>query len=811
MTPPTLAISKTPCFLDNLVLGERFPVGRATALKNSTLLGDVWDEKNYAQKYSSQHHANQIQQIVAYLGNYNSPKQMFQVKYVRAKDGFGRAFVSKSLGLTAFGKKTRNTFIKDLYYDFDLSNAHPAIIKNICEAHNIPCNIINQYIDDRENILSDIMKTYDVSRSSAKKLMLRLCFFGSVQEWKKENDINVQHDLPFLQMFKQQLESIALYVKEHNKDLYETCRKKKEAKSQKNFLGSFFSTYLQEHETQIVSAVLEWMVKYTTLTKVEGCDIPIATYEFDGIKLLKENVDKIGKEVVLQQLIDQTYKLTGFKLNWEIKPIESYFDIDEDSIENDKCIDEMTGVFNDKEAAEKLFKLYPYWKYCNRELYAFNNKTGMWSTDKVIHDDIISQHTKYLFVATLDKDSNPIISKIKSYGNTESLRNKLHSYIKTLCCDDNWMKEKQYSSLGKLLFKNGYFDAKQGKFFNEFNPDVVFFAQIPHDFQEFADEDMEYMADVKQRIFCNPLGEQQGEFLITNLARGLMGDMMKRFLMGLGGSNCGKSIMTTAISLACGSYVGSFNAENLAYRNSSDDEAKSLRWALLLRNKRLIFSNEMKTKSILNGNMIKKLASGGDTLIGRTHGGEEDEFITHFLPVCFANDLPKIEPYDDAVDNRLRFVSFKKEFVEIPTNEFQLQKDENIEQEIRTLRFQRVLVGLFIQSYMGIIDNGVPDEPMDVIMAKEEWAGDDKDPLNKILNDFEVTNNPEDFVESGELQDYLTSNKIDMTMKKFGTLLKKYCVLKKLENVETKDKKVKGKTKKVWVGVKRIQDVEDDN
>ena len=85
---------------------------------------------------------------------------MFQVKYVRAKDGFGRAFVSKALGLTAFGKKTRNTFIKDLYYDFDLSNAHPAIIRNICESHNIPCNIINQYIDDRENILSDIMKTY---------------------------------------------------------------------------------------------------------------------------------------------------------------------------------------------------------------------------------------------------------------------------------------------------------------------------------------------------------------------------------------------------------------------------------------------------------------------------------------------------------------------------------------------------------------------------------------------------------------------------------------------------------------------------
>lgn len=810
MNPPSLAISKTPCFLDNLILGERFPPARAIALKKSNLLGQVWDETNYAHKYSSQHHDNEIQQINSYLANYNHSKKIFQVKYVRGRDGYGRAIVVKALGLTSFCKKTRNTFIKDLYYDYDLSNAHPAIIRNLCEAHNIPCNIINQYIDDRETILNNIMDHYDVSRNSAKKLMLRLCFFGSVQEWKKEKNINKSTDLPFLEMFKQQLESIALYVKTHNPELYETCRQKKEAKKQKNFLGSFFSTYLQEHETQIVSKVLEWLVKSTNVTTVDECATPVATYEFDGIKLLKENVDKFGKEELLKQLNEQTYNLTGFRLNWEIKPIDKYFDIDDidnDEIENE--MDEMTGVFNDLEASQKLYKLYPYWKYCNKELYVFNNKNGMWSNDKAMHDEIVIQHTKYLYVATLDKENNPIISKTKSYGNTESLRNKIYSSMKTHCHDDNWMKEKQYSSLKKLLFKNGYFDAEQGKFFKEFNPDIVFFAQIPHDFEEFTEEDMEYMADVKNRLFYNPLGTQQGDFLITNLARGLMGDMMKRFLMGLGGTNCGKSIMTTAIALACGSYIGTFNAENLAYRNSSEDEAKALRWALLLRHKRLIFSNEMKTKTILNGNMIKKLASGGDTLIGRTHGKEEDEFITHFLPICFANDIPKIEPYDDAVDTRLRFVSFKKEFVETPTNEFQLQKDSNIENEIRTLRFQRVLVGIFIQQYMNIIDNGIPDEPVEVISAKQEWTGDDRDPLSKFFNEFQITNNPDDYVESNDIQDYLTANRIDMSMKKFGTLMNKHCILNKYDNVKTKDKKIKNKVKKVWVGLKMIEEIDE--
>jgi hypothetical protein len=148
--------------------------------------------------------------------------------------------------------------------------------------------------------------------------------------------------------------------------------------------------------------------------------------------------------------------------------------------------------------------------------------------------------------------------------------------------------------------------------------------------------------------------------------------------------------------------------------------------------------------------------------------------------------------------------------VDEPTNEFQLQKDENIENEIKTLRFQRVLVGLFIQTYLDFKENGTPEEPVEVIMAKEEWAGDEKDPLNKVLSEFEVTNDTEDYVESGDIQEYLEVNKIDMSMKKFGTLLMKYCAINKCENVKRTDKKLKGKTKKVWLGIKRISETDEE-
>ena len=86
--------------------------------------------------------------------------------------------------------------------------------------------------------------------------------------------------------------------------------------------------------------------------------------------------------------------------------------------------------------------------------------------------------------------------------------------------------------------------------------------------------------------------------------------------------------------------------------------------ALLIANKRIIISNEIKQSVELDGNKIKKIASGGDTLIGRTHCKEEQEFITQFLPVVLCNDINKISPYDDAVDNRVRCLTYEKNIVE---------------------------------------------------------------------------------------------------------------------------------------------------
>jgi hypothetical protein len=175
--------------------------------------------------------------------------------------------------------------------------------------------------------------------------------------------------------------------------------------------------------------------------------------------------------------------------------------------------------------------------------------------------------------------------------------------------------------------------------------------------------------------------------------------------------------------------------------------------------------------------------------------------------MVMANDLPKIKPYDDAVDKRSKVISYKREFVENPTNEFQLKMDSNIESEIRTTKFQKALVGLFIQAYM---DKSKFDyEPIEVVISKDEWISNDKNVIETFENDFEITNNETDYVRSEDIEDWIKQRDLGITMVKFGSEMKKHAILNKLENVINKYKKINGKTRMCWFGVKTITEIHD--
>ena len=336
-----LALTKRASVLDGLVLLEVMPINRIKALLKSNLLFLSWsDEHNFDSKdrLIAQLFANEKKMISDYLNLYNRQIGAVPVKYKKPKHQWGRVYPSKSLGLTTIRKVIRNTLIDGLFYDLDISNAHPNIIKNLCDSNNIPCPIITRYCNERATIKKMVAEHYSVSEDVAKELFISLCFFGKFSGWAIRNKLQGRAPLEFITLFERELNDIAELVKRVNPSLYETARKKKEEKGETNFIGSFFALYIQEHETRIVESILCYLINNTDLMKIESSSNSVGTYEYDGIKLFKKNVDAYdgGLNAVIDLLNEKTIELTGFNLKWSFKPFENVYDLTEWIDESDK-------------------------------------------------------------------------------------------------------------------------------------------------------------------------------------------------------------------------------------------------------------------------------------------------------------------------------------------------------------------------------------------------------------------------------------------------------------------------------------------
>ena len=177
-------------------------------------------------------------------------------------------------------------------------------------------------------------------------------------------------------------------------------------------------------------------------------------------------------------------------------------------------ITQLKGVKTDKEAALKVLEVWPHWVCCNGSLFVFDESTGMWSDDFNIHFKVLGKMENHLHKLVFNNKEQCWTIRLESYGNDVMLAKKVFPFLKAFCINNDWIKEKSCSSLGKILFLNGIYDMHNSLFSAEFDPEIVFFASIPIKYKKLNDDGLEYMQDVKKRFFENPLGNEVGDFLM---------------------------------------------------------------------------------------------------------------------------------------------------------------------------------------------------------------------------------------------------------------------------------------------------------
>ena len=777
--------------LNNLTLYEPVDVKILDKLINSDLLKVTFNNPLCAG------YENEKQYLCCYKKLIKQGKAV--VKYVRAKGmNFGRVNPIKAQGLFSVRREIRHTLCKGRYVDIDIENCHPVLLLQICQKHDIECKYLSKYVNKREKYLAEVMEFYGASRDDAKKLFIRLMYFGTFDNWIKDvsNPTNTK-ELTFLKKFKLELNNIGNLIMNANPDLMQMVLDRKTDKN--NIIGSVCSYFLQEFECRILEAVYLYCVEQKYIVD------SVAVLCADGLMI----EEQYFKPCLLDELVEVVDKQLGFKVKFTTKEFNQDYLAILNAQEPAAPIDN-EGVFNDLEAAITVYQKYPHWVCCDGALYVFDDKTGLWTESEEVMFKIISRFDKFLYLMKINKDGE-YVKTTKGYGNSTSLQRQMLPQIKTLNINNSWLTDTNLTSLNKILFINGFYDMSTGIFNATFDPNIVFFYRVQRQYSNKLD--IEYIQDVKQRIFYNQLGDVIGDYLILNLARSLAGNRMKKIFFGLGETNAGKSTYVNATTNTFGDYIGTFNGENLCIKNSTADEAQLMRWAYLLRYKRIIFSNEIKNESVLSGNMMKKVSSGGDTLVGRTHGCEEKPFIPHFNTFCNANDLLEIKPFDSAINDRLNIISYSKKYVDNPSNEFELQKDDNLEVELKSIKFIEAFQFILFDSYLTFYKNGRKEYIPDAVKnCKTEWVGVESEntTINKFLESYEITNDVNHFTKSSDIEIWLKENKLNVSMTKFAIELKKYCSIKKFSNVETKKKKIAGKAINVWLGVKSIDDDEEE-
>ena len=640
------------------ILNERIPIEKAIFIHEMSYK----DFKVYTSSCKNDEERKKLFNIVKCVVNNainNNGSVSRTYKYSDSMETLGRLCSNGMQGV----KKIFRGFLMSDTTDIDMDNAHPVILSYICKKHDIPCENLDYYNANRDDVLSSYP---DKTRAEAKTHFLK-CINNDKHN---KNDKHV-----FYRKWDNEIKRIQFALSnlsEYNK-ICETVPDSRDY----NVKGSQISRILGTYEDKILHVVLDTMKKK---------EIEVAVLMYDGCMVYGDWYK--NTELLSQITEDVESEFNGLNMKWSYKPHNTDIVIPEgwkskkmakllkENVEKVETVEDVkiTGIYegDDSGASKMILEKYPHWKCCNDVLYVFDDMTGMWSDKIDIQNNIISRYAEFLDIIKTGVDGT-VQKTGHNYAKNNQKRKDIYPFIRENCVDNDWIVRTETSSLGKILFLNGHYDFKRSKFMtgkkisatddekkntdeeNGFNPEIVFFYRVDHELTEFNEDELAYMDSIQERLFTLPLGKDVGDYLTLNLARAFSGDItIKRILFGLGMSNSGKGILTKACQLSMGQYCGVFTGENLAFNNVNNDEAQKMRWAMLLRNKRLIISHELSTKKMLDGNLIKKLASGGDTIQGRLHGQHETDFNPQYLAILLANDMPDIKPFDTAIQNRVR-------------------------------------------------------------------------------------------------------------------------------------------------------------
>ncbi|NBO72576.1 hypothetical protein EBV26_19190, partial [bacterium] len=171
----SLIVEPTETRLNGITLYEKIDMDMLNAFKVSDFA--IYKDKRRLDNKTEK------QVLIDYAANYKKKIGLVAVDYTRGKKKLGRVNPAKSLGMTTIRRVTRNTFMRNTYYDIDMDNCHPIMLRGII-ANNLPEGKkvelefphLTEYCDNRNKVIGDVMRGYSCDRKRAKNAFISLMY-----------------------------------------------------------------------------------------------------------------------------------------------------------------------------------------------------------------------------------------------------------------------------------------------------------------------------------------------------------------------------------------------------------------------------------------------------------------------------------------------------------------------------------------------------------------------------------------------------------------------------------------------------------
>jgi hypothetical protein len=707
----------------------------------------------------------------------------------------GRLYARDGQGLQAFPFDMRNPLLERHYWDIDMENCHYNILAVLAESWNLKTENIRYYINNRNECLAKVSE----NRGVAKTAYLKIAYGGNIKiynEFYNDDGVPADADLSVVRAIEKEMSFIVdTCWNKYFPTLEKSQQKIIQKKSNPKF--SLFALVLQTEERKCLMAMMEFFrlnKRSVDILIHDGCEVR----KLDGeIEFPKELIAGVEKHITFR---------TGYTFNVVNKPFCHHFKMpvkeDAEIIDDEYAARFFVNLLGDKIARDK------------EDVYYFNAKTGLWSNTETAFREAVSANKAKLIFTTYNAEGEPVTI---NYGGKEVNVKAMSKWILPAIPDTQFITRNGNSSKHKLLFADGIFDFNTG-FTEGFDPTIVFNKRIDRKYPKHRDANL--INKINDILFVNAFstdgGEAVGEYMKKALAVGLAGDFRrKKFYMGLGEANCGKGLLVSAFRQAFEGYISEWDGNNLKYNpRNGQDEAKKLAWIRNLIGSRIAFSSELRMdKTPMDGNLLKKVSSGGDAMGIRGNCQDEFEFVNRATMFLLANDLCEITPKDTGTQSRIRVMRYRLKFV--PKTEAELKTasgnwisderpmDEGIKEMFDTTEYKDALFHLMADTFTTMNEKerrwgGQLSDPAAVLEDTKEWSGDClSDIKSQIESKYEITNCVDDRVRSDEICKFIIDEcKMKLSENKVGRELSKLIAL---PDGTAKDININGKKHRVGI------------